>query len=503
MQHDVKGFGTIRPLEKDKDWGKKVFQSKSTGGLGYADYVALNSFTDEGLDAIADYNNYKDEWETEKKLLNKNAHIYQKRFINFKLYSQFRERRCYHLDPMEGGHRKVGNIQASFCSEYDFNRGSITNPACLTIDHFTNAGLRLKDTIVKKDQILNAYLKMVDKASENDFFYKSDTVEVKYLKSWDIKVKDFLSACRKASDMHSQQKRHSATKDPFVEIGHHASMYVMSTSPHALENRPDLSHIAYEGENKFPAMKLKKDLSESLNWNDDVEVVREALPLTDLLYEDSFVEYCKQPFSEIKKDCLLERLNSPTLVKDGKRHKPDDTVMMKPPFIVSWEAMAVDAGLGRNQRATVEMVNKWLLLPKFMHILMAHKHSKSLVETGQDEEIHKLVLYAARHHVHNCSASNLSSHPCMNMIYNFQDTPLTCLATSSHAVIHASLYLTEIVNAALTDKSLTDPEEPTPSKLNKLANVAKDIASKFSTLNQDAHYPGLDKIIDGLGKHFP
>ena len=104
MQHDVKGFGTIRPLEKDKDWGKKVFQSKSTGGLGYADYVALNSFTDEGLDAIADYNNYKDEWETEKKLLSKNAQMYQKRFINFKLYSQFRERRCYHLDPMEGGH---------------------------------------------------------------------------------------------------------------------------------------------------------------------------------------------------------------------------------------------------------------------------------------------------------------------------------------------------------------------------------------------------------------
>ena len=177
--------------------------------------------------------------------------------------------------------------------------------------------------------------------------------------------------------------------------------------------------------------------------------------------------------------------------------------MMKPPFIVSWEAMAVDAGLGCNQRATVEMVNKWLSLPKFIHILMAHKHSKSLVETGQDEEIHKLVLYAARHHVHNFSASNLSSHPCMNMIYNLENTPLTCLATSSHAVIHASLYLTEIVNAALTDKSLTDPEEPTPSKLNKLANVAKDIASKFSTLNQDAHYPGLDKIIDGLGKHFP
>merc|ERR1711949_75041 len=75
----------------------------------------------------------------------------------------------------------------------------------------------------------------------------------------------------------------------------------------------------------------------------------------------------------------------------------------------------------------------------------------------------------------------------MSMIYNLEDTPLTCLATSSHAVIHASLYLTEIVNAGLTDKSLTDPEEPTPSKLNKLANVAKDIASKFSTLNQDAH----------------
>ena len=43
-------------------------------------------------------------------------------------YATWHERRCFHLDPIEGGHRKVGVIQASLCTKYDFKRGSITDP---------------------------------------------------------------------------------------------------------------------------------------------------------------------------------------------------------------------------------------------------------------------------------------------------------------------------------------------------------------------------------------
>ena len=67
MQFDVKGWGTIRPVEEDANWGDKALRSKEKGGDGYGDYLLINSFTDEGLDKIADYNNYRDEWDSEKR----------------------------------------------------------------------------------------------------------------------------------------------------------------------------------------------------------------------------------------------------------------------------------------------------------------------------------------------------------------------------------------------------------------------------------------------------
>ena len=47
------------------------------------------------------------------------------------------------------------------------------------------------------------------------------------------------------------------------------------------------------------------------------------------------------------------------------------------------------------------MVKKWFLLPKLIHILTARHKNKSLINTVNDEEIHRLVLYGTRHHVHS------------------------------------------------------------------------------------------------------
>ena len=80
-------------------------------------------------------------------------------------------------------------------------------------------------------------------------------------------------------------------------------------------------------------------------------------------------------------------------------------VSLKPPFVVSYESMAVDAGKGANQCATAEMVNKWCLLPKIIHLLMAYKSSTSTVETAKSAEVAGLVLYTMRHRVHNHGSS--------------------------------------------------------------------------------------------------
>ena len=78
MQFDVKGWGTIRPVEESETWGDIVFRSIEDGGHGYADYHGINSFTDDGLEKIAAYNKYRDEWEDEKSQFSEETHMMQK-----------------------------------------------------------------------------------------------------------------------------------------------------------------------------------------------------------------------------------------------------------------------------------------------------------------------------------------------------------------------------------------------------------------------------------------
>ena len=135
----------------------------------------------------------------------------QKRFVNFKLYAKYRNQRRYHLDPIEGGHRRIRNIQASFCGKFDFNRGSLKDTASLKVHHFTEAGLALKndgiDPETISDQILAAYLSVVDNAEiGKGFFSKTDSVNVIYMTSWQTLVPELLFAFRVVSDMHFPNK---------------------------------------------------------------------------------------------------------------------------------------------------------------------------------------------------------------------------------------------------------------------------------------------------------
>ena len=91
------------------------------------------------------------------------------------LYATWRERRCYHLDPIEGGRRKVGIIQASFCTQINFETGSITNPTTLELQHFDDSGLFPKDPDMKQSdiqqQILHNLFQLVEDAQNNNGFF--------------------------------------------------------------------------------------------------------------------------------------------------------------------------------------------------------------------------------------------------------------------------------------------------------------------------------------------
>ena len=75
----------------------------------------------------------------------------------------------------------------------------------------------------------------------------------------------------------------------------------------------------------------------------------------------------------------MQMLEVPRMALDGSNiWVSDESIKVKPPFFISYESMAIDAGLGMQQRATTEMVNKWCLLPMFIHVLLAHKMNNPL-----------------------------------------------------------------------------------------------------------------------------
>ena len=58
----TKGYGTICPEGGPNElWGRDVLDD-----MEFRKYCLLDPFTDKGLDEIATYNGYSDEWETAK-----------------------------------------------------------------------------------------------------------------------------------------------------------------------------------------------------------------------------------------------------------------------------------------------------------------------------------------------------------------------------------------------------------------------------------------------------
>ena len=87
---------------------------------------------------------------------------------------------------------------------------------------------------------------------------------------------------------------------------------------------------------------------------------------------------------------------------------------------------------------------------------------------------------------------------------DFPKTPN--LASGKCQVIPASLYLTEIVNATLTtlhhSDVLDNNDQPTiDPRRARLKEAEKEVSKLLSSLNIYAHHPGLDKMIDDLGKN--
>ena len=473
----------------------------SDGNMCFRNYCKINSCTDEGLQDIASYNGFEERWDEVTGAFTEQTSMAAKRFESIKLYAKHRTKRKYHLDPVEGGHRKAAVFQANFCAQLNPEDGSISNFLTYTPDDFRKANL-IPDKNITVEGIIGKYCSIIEEGSVNKGFFSGvSMVDVMYLSNKDIPVTEFLEACQICSEGIGREKRNSATKDVFVEIAKLTETFLKSMGNNELTLRPCLDSIVYTSGNKFPrTINKSHELPEHLNWQSDRAEIKESLPLPDLLYSDIFETYCEAPFKKDNYDMFMNELQFPPVSDEAG----NVDVSLKPPFVVSYESMAVDAGKGANQCATAEMVNKWCLLPKIIHLLMAYKSSTSTVETAKSAEVAGLVLYTMRHHVHNQGFSNIQGHACMPM-YGHQQTQ--CLATGLGQVILAALYLVEMVNATLTtiqdnDQSLSNESHGDLLVLRrqKLVKETAEISLLFSTLNIYANNPGIDRMIRELGK---
>ena len=63
------GYGTLCPPHNDsypEEWGEQVLKEEQEEEISFKDYCMLSSCTDDGLDSIAVYEKFSDEWDKKK-----------------------------------------------------------------------------------------------------------------------------------------------------------------------------------------------------------------------------------------------------------------------------------------------------------------------------------------------------------------------------------------------------------------------------------------------------
>ena len=116
--------------------------------------------------------------------------------------------------------------------------------------------------------------------------------------------------------------------------------------------------------------------------------------------------------------------------------------------------------------------------------------------------------YCSIHNEASCAQfwqSNLSGQVCKSIVYELQK--MQCLALGECVIIPALLYLAELVNAALStihilDKKSNEQSVQLEPQRKRRKEAVKEVSELYSTLNHHAGHPGVDKMMDALGKTF-
>ena len=470
LPEDETGFCTVRPhSDLGEDWGQTAL---TTGG--FQDYCNIDAHTDAGLAKIAGFNKYVDEWSKVSSTFTEDTPMVSKIWRAFNLYVDNRDKRLYHLEPKEGGHRRLAIIQAELCSPVHPETASVSKPQLFRKLDFEKAGLEVDNAKVTDLTIAATQNAIVEGTETSLFFTEHTVVKVSWIQDFQEPVRNILNACTILSENLSKIKRESVRKDAFSVIGTFGSKFLKLVETDSLMHRPDFSKHTYTGGNKFPAVVTKKELLKGIDEGKDIE---QLLPMYSFLYSDVFGAYCEDPFDVEAKKAFLEHFKVPVMAEgDGVAEKH-----IRPPFLVTWKSMACDDFLGAGvQRVTSEMVNKWLFIPPIMHQLYAAQNNMQIEQASKTMTLHDIVLYTMRHHVHQFGMLNCRGQQCMWECYKI---PMTVLITSGpNNIIGAALFIAETMNVALTGihGKDTDGVEERQARLNA---EASSLAKMYDTIS--------------------
>jgi hypothetical protein len=488
------GFGTVRPSQGDPSWGQKYIDDVLTK------YCILDPHSKEGQIKIAQENGFIDEWNGVAAKFKDTDSPSLRYFHLFIEYAKAHERRKYTLHPREGLHREAGLLEAFFCSSIDPETGRLNGYETLTVQDFIDVGLVPRTEDIDDDTIKDAFHKLDDLGKKDPFFHSFISLEVSWVKDFDVDIPRLLAAERIISFQHMINKKHSTTKSTISTIGSGIVTFMKSISDESLSYDPDFGHLGW-----FDGYPVRKESAKKTEPIESAEKRPYDYPYHSiaLLHTQQFVDFCKDPTNNTNRLAWMKQLTVHAVSRDTNKQ---DLPTLQPPFIPTWSNMAVcEKLLSPDTNEAFHVVNAYqancmAFAPVIIHTLLADLRNKSLAQMAEDDEAHKMCMYFLRHHIHPVGVLNLKPHPSLVKHYKLKPATNTAIVQKPYPVFAATIFIIDLINAALS--TIQRPKKRlNVSDMRSILNmIADQIGDIFSTIDYTCNNPSTSNIVDALGK---
>ena len=287
----------------------------------------LDPHSKEGQRKIAQKNGFINEWNKKATEFKDSKLPSLRYFLLFIEYARAHEKRKYTLHPREGLHREAGLLEAFFCSSIDPETGRLNGYETLTVQDFIDVGLVPATEDINDDTIKDAFHKLSDSDKNGPFLHSFISLEVSWVKDFDVDIPNLLTAERIISFQHMINKKHSSTKLIISTIGSGIVCFMKSTSDESLSYNPDFEHLGW-----FDGYPVRKESAKKTEPTESAKKCQYNYPYAyiALLHTQQFVAFCKDPTNEETHLAWMELLTVNAVSRDTKKQ---GLTRLQPSFI--------------------------------------------------------------------------------------------------------------------------------------------------------------------------